>query len=556
MKQAREGHGAPEILLLGKKARELGNWDLAEKLYHKALEADPGNGFANYWLAMIAHRRGIRDEALRRIDIAVAAKPRNVGFLCKKGELNLAAGRNKQALLAYRKAADIEPGNVNTVLGLGNALRKANRFPEAQAQFERATVLTPSDPNAWLGLALSCQRQKHYEEAAKYHRKVLELAPGNTLAAFNLGRLLQGDGEFEAATVFLKQVIQAIPEHGGAHYELARCRKYRAGDPHIAEMERILTNPSLAPDQRRYLHYALAKVYDDIGSADAAMQHLNAASAIDPPAFDREEHTELVNRLVKAFSRELFSSRAASGDPTERLVFVVGMPRSGTTLVDQMLSSHPAVHAAGELIYFHHLANAVASRVNSGHPYPECVADLEPAQLKSMQGNYLNLFNRLPAEITRITNKFPENYLVLGLIALLFPGARIIHCRRDPMDICLSNYFQYFQRGQDYSFSLENLGFYYREYDRLMDHWRETIPNPFIEVVYEDLIADFANQSRRLVEFAGLEWNDRCLAFYDNRNTVGTASVWQVRQPVYTSSVARWKQYEKHLGPLKEALER
>ncbi len=451
---------------------------------------------------------------------------------------------------------DTEPDNVNAVLGLGNALRKASRFAEAQAQFERATVLTPSDPNAWLGLALSCQRQKHYEEAAKYHRKVLELAPGNTLAAFNLGRLLQGDGEFEAATVYLKQVIQMLPEHGGAHYELARCRKYRAGDPHIAEMEGILTNPSLAPDQRRYLHYALAKVYDDIGSADEAMQHLNTASAIDPPAFDREEHTELVNRLVKAFSRELFSSRAASGDPTEKLVFVVGMPRSGTTLVDQMLSSHPAVHAAGELIYFHHMANAVASRVHSGHPYPECVADLEPAQLKSMQGNYLNLFNRLPAEITRITNKFPENYLVLGLIALLFPRARIIHCRRDPMDICLSNYFQYFQRGQDYSFSQENLGFYYREYERLMDHWRETIPNPFIEVVYEDLIADFANQSRRLVEFAGLEWNDRCLAFYDNRNTVGTASVWQVRQPVYTSSVARWKKYEKHLGPLKEALKR
>jgi len=211
------------------------------------------------------------------------------------------------------------------------------------------------------------------------------------------------------------------------------------------------------------------------------------------------------------------------------------------------------VRAGGELVYFRQLEEWLPSRL--GKPYPECVRGTGPELLRELQQGYLKLFGDLPDGISRITNKFPENFLTLGLIALLFPQARIVHCRRDPLDICLSCYFQFFRRGQDFSFDLGDLGFYYRQYERLMAHWREALPNPFLEVSYERLVADFEGESRRLIEFLRLDWDERCLEFFHNRNTVGTASVWQVRQPVYSSSVGRYKAYEPWLGPLREALE-
>ena len=271
--------------------------------------------------------------------------------------------------------------------------------------------------------------------------------------------------------------------------------------------------------------------------------------------FRPEDFTAYVDRVIATFTPELLAEKVEFGNPSELPVFIVGMPRSGTSLVEQIAASHPDVYGAGELDDMRRIAVALSARLGTSETYPEVVRRLDPITTRAIAEEHLAQLRTHSAAAARITDKLPINFHRLGLAAILFPRARLIHCMRDPLDTCVSCYFQEFAHGQPFAYDLGYLGRFYRDYERLMAHWHRVLPGKILDIPYEALIADQEGWSRKLIDFLGLPWDDRCLAFYKKERLVRTASFWQVRQPIYASSVGRWRHYAKHLRPLFEGLE-
>lgn len=309
-----------------------------------------------------------------------------------------------------------------------------------------------------------------------------------------------------------------------------------------------------AGTQRSLLGYAAAKACMDLKQPDAAFAHLQQAKAAARAGYDMAQHRARQKRLTTLFNPAFLRARAGWGDDSRVPVFIVGMPRSGTSLAEQILSSHPEVHGAGELNYIHDIANQLMFSLGDAALFAEKVVGLDRAAAKALAGQYLRKVSAFSPDAARITDKMPHNFTFLGLIALLLPGARIIHMRRSPLDNCFSIYSNMFSAAHGYANDLRTLGDYYVEYARLMDHWRQVLPGRIHEVRYEDLVADQEGVTRRMLDFIGLDWHPACLEFFANARSVSTISRWQVRQPIYRTSVDRWRPYERHLGPLIEAL--
>jgi tetratricopeptide (TPR) repeat protein len=307
---------------------------------------------------------------------------------------------------------------------------------------------------------------------------------------------------------------------------------------------------SLSDAERLELHFALGKAYADLDRHEQALRHLQEGNALKRKQVNYDEKATLqrLRDIAAVFSAELIRRNAGLGDPSTESVFIVGMPRSGTTLVEQVLASHPKVFAAGEVLHFTQATEAVTA-------FPEGIPSLGAEQLREIGARYAKSVRGLAPAAERITDKLPANFRFAGLIHLALPNARIIHIQRDPIDTCLSCFSKIFTGDQPFSYDLGELGRFYRAYDALMAHWRRVLPDgTMLEVQYEKLVADFEAQARRIVAYSGLEWNERCLEFHETVRPVRTASAVQVRQPLYRHSVGRWRAYEPWLGPLIEAL--
>ena len=339
-----------------------------------------------------------------------------------------------------------------------------------------------------------------------------------------------------------------------ALWGFAIARKFEDGDPEIATIEQILRDPNLRSDQRAPLHHALGKIYNDIGRYEDALDHFIQGKKYKGMKFHMELHKRTYANLRRIFTKTFFAARPGFGNGEARPVFIVGMPRTGTTLTEQILASHPKIHGLGELPDM----RKIGQTLNYGQPEPGAFSDaVEAMPAKDARGladRYLRVMARMPEGTVLGTDKSPHNFELLGVIALLFPNAHIIHCRRDPMDTCVSCFMQNFNESHGYNSDLSIIGAYYREYAWLMDHWRAVLPLKMFELDYEKMVADQEGMSRKLIDFLGLEWDDACLEFFNTERTVATPSRWQVRQPIYTTSVKRWKRYGAYLDPLKEAL--
>ena len=306
-------------------------------------------------------------------------------------------------------------------------------------------------------------------------------------------------------------------------------------------------------DQKVELHFALAKAYNDLKRYEPAFEHLQKGNAIKRRRVSYGEalDMEFSRAIAASFTSELFETRRGAGDPSDVPVFVVGMPRSGTTLVEQILASHPSVFGAGELMYMYRLAESG----HAGGNFPFDIASLPDDALRRFGGFYAARVRALAPQAKRIVDKLPANFRLVGLIRLALPNARIIHVRRDPLDTCFSCYSKLFSQNLDFTYDLGELGRYYKAYDKLMEHWRNVLPEgAMLEVQYEDLVSDFEPQARRLIAYCGLEWDDGCLSFHKTVRPVRTASAGQVRQPVFKTSIGRWRPYREHLRPLLDAL--
>ena len=323
------------------------------------------------------------------------------------------------------------------------------------------------------------------------------------------------------------------------------------------QMLDMLANEHEDAANRARMHFAAGMVFDRAGEHDQAFEHFAAGNGLVDASFSPDAHDSEINTLIETFDAEFFARVAHLGSRSETPVFIVGMPRSGTSLVEQIIASHPQAFGAGELEAITLFTKQLPEMMGAEATYPACVSNLDGATIDALSQKYLGeLRTRAGAEFQRVTDKMPANFLHLGLIAALFPNAKIIHCRRDPMDTCLSVYFLNFLGNHPYAYDQEKLGRYYRAYERLMEHWKTVLPIEMMELQYEDLIADQRGMTSAMLSFCGLDWDDACLEFHRTPRSVSTSSFAQVRQPIYSASLARWKSYEDHLGPLKTALGR
>ncbi|EKV32147.1 hypothetical protein C882_3211 [Caenispirillum salinarum AK4] len=457
-----------------------------------------------------------------------------------------------QAIAAYGKAVELAPQAAQFMNNLAQVLESALRSDEALAWAEKAAAMAP-DVSEWSeNLVRGYLVRGRLDDAKATAEAFLARHPDTLGMRLLLGDLAIREGRFEDAKAAFSALLEEDGSRARALRGLARADKVKAGDPLLDRMADVAAREDIPVEDRVELYFALGKANDDVGDVDTAFHFYAQGNALKNRGcrYDPAKMEDHIDGLIETFTADFLAERADWGDPSERPTFIVGLPRSGTTLVEQILSSHPQVAGGDELPDFNQIERLLKRRVG----YPRGMATAPRAAVTDFAPGYLAHLERIDPDAVRVTDKLPGNALRLGLIALMFPQARVVHCRRDPVDTSLSIYFQNFGGAHEYGYDLASIGHFHRQVDRLMAHWKSVVPTPVLDVDYEAVVADHEGQGRRMIQHLGLDWDDAMAAFYANKRVVNTASVWQVRQPIYKGSVERWRKYEAHIGPLLDAL--
>jgi tetratricopeptide (TPR) repeat protein len=543
---------------LGNALRAQKQYDAALIAYRQARQLRPlyAEAINNMGTALRDMGRAVEAEATYRQALAINPDDpgvlNNLALVCKDFERLDEAG----ALLT--RSLSLDPGNAKTLAYLALVRLEQKRIPEAEAVAQRALALAPDNPDAVNAMGLVRFEQQDSAAALAFFRRAVALKPDLADAHNNIGNILKEDGRLAAARTAFEQAITLDPRQAAYYFNLADAKKFVAGDPHLAAMESLARDVGALSDKARsQLDFALSKAYDDLGRHDEAFARMRQGNALKRAAIDYDEARtlDLFDRIRATFDRRFLEKRAGSGCNSSLPVFIVGMPRSGTTLVEQILASHPAMHGAGELHELNRLVERLPGAGRDPFRYPDDAPALTAHQWRALGEAYVKALQRRASGALRITDKMPANFLFLGLIHLALPGARIIHVLRDPRDTCLSCYSKLFTAAQDFTYDLGELGRYYRKYAELRAHWNAVLPaGRVLEIRYEDVIADLEASARQIVEHCGLDWHPGCIAFHEAQRPVRTASASQVRRPIYRSSQGRWRAYADHLDPLITAL--
>lgn len=529
----------------------------------KAAELRPGDPQTKIELAKVCcvigralAKRGLLNEAIAAQSQAIDAKPDFFLAHFGRGHALRGAGRMEEALECYRQSVRLKPDLLEAHVSMAAILGHLHRFEEAMECYARAAAIDPNAAITHEALGGILLQQRGAAAAIVHFRRAVEADP-KLLSAWNsLGLALQAHGEFEQATKCFEKMLEIQPDSALARKQLVATSRQRRSDAEIGPLLELLGQEDLSPEQRIAAEFALGTALDDAERYDEAFAHFEAGNSLKKQQraqmgekYDAQAFGASVDSRIEAFTPEFFSSRRGWGEESELPVFVVGMPRSGTTLVQQIAASHPQVHGAGELKAIYQIMQQLGG--SDGNHSPML---WQRQSLRDFAAAHLRRLASLKGDRLRAIDKMPSNLHQLGLIALLFPSARVVFCRRDPRDTCLSCHFQEFASGHIFSCDLADCGHYQAQNDRLMSHWLRVLPLRMLEVQYEEVVGDLEGQSRRLIDFLGLPWNDACLEFHRTETTVLTSSVWQVRQPIYSRSVGRWRNYARHLAPLLKSL--
>jgi tetratricopeptide (TPR) repeat protein len=569
-------------LLLGVIAGKTGRTDSAFHHLQAVIDAQPDSLEALFWLSTLHRRNGNLPEALRFAEEAARVRPRDAFVQNNLGLCCLDSQRFEQAVACFQTALQMKPDSPPTIHNLGTALYLLGRSAEAARAFDRCLLLRPNASDSLLSLGQVMIDLTEPAQAEKCARRALALDPrsveGHLLLASALdeqgvqgeseGHLqtavsldpesgkahgllalrYQASGRFEDANRHLQRSIELEPDQGFYYFAYAYNNKMGEADrPKIDRMEELAQEDRLPPREKAFLRYGLARSYERLGDYERALRNFDEANRLSrrikfgDESFDRGRHSADIDRHIGSFDAETIGRLRSQGNPSDEPIVIVGMMRSGTTLAEQILSSHPEIGPAGEQRFW------LAIR--------ERIFKTGPSILPELATEYLKVLRKVAPGSIRITDKNPGNYEMVGAIHCALPNARFIHMRRNPVDTCLSIYVTPNRVRVPFAYDRENIVFAYREYQRLMEHWRTVIPsNRFLEVEYETLVADREGQTRRMLDFIGLEWNDAVLHHENNNRTVLTPSNWQVRQPIYTGSVDRWRKYEPWLGVFSELI--
>lgn len=509
-------------------------------------------------LEAAAHQRGGRvresEPLLRRV---LEMRPADVNALRMLARVAEEAERPAEAERLLRKVLSIAPDFDDARLDLARVLKQRDKVEQAVDATAEVVRRSPRNPLAQYLHASMLALTRRYDEAVAAYRASIQLRPENPAAWIGLGHLLKTLGRQQEGIDAYREALRLRPGYGEVYWSLANLKTFRFDADEIAAMERFTEDDALDEDARVHFLFALAKAREDAGRhADAFALYARANSMQRMRvAYDPVDTVTQHDRICSVFSAEFIARRTAAPREDEPVpIFIVGLPRSGSTLLEQILASHPLVEGTAELP---DVARAIAD-ITRRHPeqrYPQAVTRLTDAEIAGLGRDYLERTRRHRSGKPFFTDKMPNNFAAIGLIRLMLPQARIIDARRHPLDSCLGCYRQHFAQGQSFTYDLEELADFYLEYRRMMAHWHAVMPGDVLELRYEDMVRDQEAQTRRLLDYCGLPWDARCLRFHETDRAVRTASSEQVRLPLYDSAVGRWREYREQLAPLIEILE-
>ena len=530
-----------------------------------------------------------RKKKFMAVDINSVAKINTINALCKAGQLSealslvrktLSKGKESLDLINIAGILELQIGSANEAIkwlsimhehfpkrhdisdNLGSAYCEAGRYEDGKNLYETLLNADTKRIQTWCNLGSAYLKLGDTEAARNAYKSGLDLDKNFVFALTNLALLEGQSGNQELAVKLYKKVLLLQPTVCEIYSDLSRFKRFVKNDPDIIKMEKLMGGKIISPRDKMFLGYALAKAYEDAGEIDKSFENLSIGNSHRRACmqFDIRKIETYVDTIINTFTSDVFEHPKAS-EFENTPIFIVGMPRSGTTLVEQIIASHSCVIGGGELSYFSDVikgegtSNISLSELNENNEdYPIGVLSLSDKDLSVIGNTYIDLVCKRIGKTDIFTDKMPQNFFFLGLIKLALPHAKIIHCRRSPLDTCLSCYSVHFPYGHPFSNDMTELGLYYQEYDRLMCHWNSVLKGHILNIVYEDLVENPQKSIKVVLKFCNLSWEDECLNFHKTQRQVTTASSSQVRQPIYKTAVKRWKRFEVHLKPLIKAL--
>ncbi|MBL4691834.1 MAG: tetratricopeptide repeat protein [Magnetovibrio sp.] len=541
---------------------KLGDVYVQSNLFEKALacfqwvvQRQPQNALMHYNIALASQQLGHYDEAISSYQSALRFDAENPRLYFNLACLLSNLGQTKAAIDNYQLAISKKSDFAEAYNNMGLCLEKLGMSDAAKVCFESVIAINPEISEAHNNLGLIVFDAGDLKTALKHYFIALKHDPKFMRAFNNIANVYKAMGERDQAFEYYRKTIELDPDIAEAHKNLALMKKHKEYDQDLENMESFFGRPGVSEDQKMHLAYGLGKAFDELHRYDEAFEYLAFGNKTYRASYDYNSQQDLdyFNHIKEVFNASLFETRKNMGCEDATPIFILGMPRSGTTLVEQILSSHPDVFGAGELRTLSQIIVKHQTQENIAK-YPDVVKDIKDTNFNELGRQYVQAIRAHDPGVRFIINKMPGNFLYIGLIKLILPKAKIIHCKRSPEDTCLSIFRYHFSGLHEYAQDLKELGQYYNQYHDLMDHWHQHLPGFVYDIQYEDLIADQGGQTKALLDFCGLEWDDACLDFHKSKRAVSTASTEQVRRPIYKDSVQAWKHYEKQLAPLIEVL--
>jgi len=532
----------------------------ADNLCQQVLRSDTDNIEALKLSGIIAMSAGDYGRAVqmypRVISASVSLGRESAADYYNLGLAYINTDNPSAAVQSFQKSIEIQPELACVYGDLCLALIRCGDIEAAISAGEKAVSLLPDNPVAHCNLAQAYDTWQNYDLAFKHCQQAALLVPDHPDIQLSLAMAYVGFGDTESASECYRKVIKLKPQDVEAYHHLARINKFTSPDHEdVKKLKAILLESWLNDEDKASVLSALGKIYQNCELYDDAFAYYEQANQLQETLgeFDVDLFADYITCMIKSSGSAILSEKFTLGNISKTPVFIVGTPRSGTSLVEQILSSHQDVFGAGELTWMGVAASSIKTKLKTAANYPVCIQELTKSNINEFADAYLHYLFSLSDKESRVTDKMPNNFLHLGFIHILFPNAKIIHCRRDPRDSCVSMYMEYFQDGPPYSNNLLKLGAFYKQYERIMEHWRAVLPaGTMMDIDYESLVQNQEQVSRQLVDFIGLPWDNTCLTFYQKQRRVNTASDLQVKKPMYSSSIGRWKHYQKYLEQLEK----
>lgn len=562
----------------------LGQFDKAENALNKALELNPESGGIHAKLARLQAMQGKEEESQKSRDRMFELDPKMKEM--REARKFQEEGRHAEARRLVKNMLREDPSDINALNLMGSICMAQSLYSDAEAFLRQAVGLAPDFAAAWHLLSMALKEQRRTEEAVDAMDEALSLEPMHAEWHSTMGNLLMVWGKEERALVSFNKALAIKPDHAGAllsrghilktigdqddairsyrasasvrpdlgevYWSLANLKTFRFDDSEVANMQAQLDSDKISDEARIHFCYSLGKHYEDQEDYPKAFEYYSkgGASKREMVKYDPLQNSAHADKIIEVFTPEFIESRQSYGNPDPAPILIVGLPRSGSTLVEQILSSHSQIDGTAELPDLMHLGNATGRNRFDALQYPETLINMDATNATGLGKDYIENTFRHRHGAAFFTDKMPNNFPHIGFLHLILPNAKVIDARRHPLDSCFGTFKQLFAKGQPFSYDLFDLGQYYIDYIRLMEHWDQVLPGKVLRVQYEDNVADQETQARRMIEHCGLEWEDQVLRFYESDRAVKTASSEQVRQPIYNKSVNSWKRYETELADL------